>query len=62
MHRVARLEEGLDKSCGRGGGDIEGECREYEWGCEAAGANLMGGNVDEARYFLESKDDVTFVG
>ena len=62
MDRVARLNKGFDNSCGRGGGDIESECREDEWGGEAAGTYLMGCDVDKTRDFLESKDDMTFVG
>jgi hypothetical protein len=62
MSRAARLNEGFDKSCGRGGGGIERESREDKWGGETAGAYLMGCNVDETTDVLESKDDVTFVG
>jgi len=61
MSRAARLEEGLDKSHGCRGGDVESECREDKRGCEAAGADLLGGNVDETTDIFEAEDDLTLV-
>ena len=62
VSRAARPNEGIDKPGGRGGGDVESERREYEWGGEAAGAKLVDYDVDETRNLLESEDDVTLVG
>jgi hypothetical protein len=61
VSRVACLGEGFDKTCGCSGGDVESGGREDERSGEAASAYLIGHNVDEARNFLNSEDDVTLV-
>ena len=61
VSRVARLEEGLDKSHGCRSRDVESECGEDKRGCEAAGAYLLGGNVDETTDIFEAKHDLTLV-
>lgn len=61
VSRVARLKEGLDEPCGCRGGDVESECGEDEWGCEAAGTYLLGDNVDKTSYLLKSEHDVALV-
>ena len=61
VSRVTCLEEGLDESDGRRGGDVKSERREYKRGREAAGTYLLGGNVDETTDVFEAEHDVTLV-
>lgn len=55
------MNEGIDKSCGGRGGDVEGECREDKRGCEAASTYLLGSHFDQTGDLLETKHYMALV-